>query len=94
MTNTRKQLTPIEQHIIVDKWTEQAYTGALLEEHREWIFFCKRCEAPLYTSDMKFDSGCGWPSFDDAIPGQVQENLDADQHRVEITCTTCHGHLW
>lgn len=90
----RNYLTPEEIYIIEHKWTERPYTGPLLEEHRKGTFYCKRCNSPLYYSTMKFDSGCGWPSFDDAIPGQVQESPDEDGHRVEITCKTCGWHLW
>ena len=91
--NNRNLLTPEESYVIEHKGTEQPYTGELLDEHREGTFFCKRCNAPLYYSSMKFDSGCWRPSFDDAIPGQVQETPDEDDHRVEITCTHCNGHL-
>lgn len=89
----RNALTPEEINVIENKWTEMPYTGELLDEHREGTFFCKRCNAPLYYSSMKFDSDCGWPAFDDAIPGQVEETTDADGHRIEITCTTCKWHL-
>ena len=86
-------LSPEEERVIVHKWTEALFTWQLLEEKREGTFVCKQCDAPLYYSDMKFDSGCGWPSFDDAIPWQVHEYVDADGRRVEITCKTCGGHL-
>ncbi len=88
------QLTPEEERVLIHKWTEMPFTGELLEEKREGTFVCKQCDAPLYYSEMKFESGCGRPSFDDAIPGQVHEYVDADGRRVEITCTTCGGHLW
>ena len=93
MTNNRNQLTPEESSVIEDKGTERPYTWELLDEHREGTFFCKRCNAPLYYSSMKFDSGCWCPSFDDAIPGQVQEIPDEDGYRIEITCKHCNGHL-
>jgi len=86
-------LTPEEERVIVHKWTERPFTGSLLEEKRFGTFVCKQCDAPLYASSMKFESGCGWPSFDDALPGQVHEYVDADGRRVEITCKTCGGHL-
>lgn len=90
----RNDLTPEESYIIEQKGTERPFTWALLEEHREGTFYCKRCNSPLYYSFMKFDSGCWWPSFDDAIPWQVQETIDEDDHRIEITCKNCDGHLW
>ena len=91
--NNRTDLTPEETYVIVDKGTERPYTWELLNEHRKGTFFCKRCNSPLYDSSMKFDSWCGRPAFDDALPGQVKETTDADGHRVEITCMNCWWHL-
>jgi peptide methionine sulfoxide reductase msrA/msrB len=87
------ELTQEEQRVIINKWTERAWTWDLLEEKRVGTFLCKQCDSPLYYSEMKFDSGCGWPSFDDAIDWQVKETADADGSRTEITCMTCGGHL-
>lgn len=86
-------LTPEEEHIIVHKWTEAPFSGALLDEKRTGVFVCRRCQTPLYRSWDKFDSWCGWPSFDDAIPGKVKRTTDADGRRTEITCATCGAHL-
>jgi methionine-R-sulfoxide reductase len=93
MSSTRTHLTSEQEHVIVHKGTEMPYTGALLGEHRTGKFLCTRCRSPLYSSTMKFDSSCGWPSFDDTIPGQVQEIADRDGHRIEIVCKNCQGHL-
>lgn len=86
-------LTPEEARIIVHKGTEYPFTG----EYNKWsetgIFVCRRCEQPLYRTDDKFDSGCGWPSFDDTFPGAVTQVPDADGRRVEILCGNCGGHL-
>ena len=86
-------LTAEEAHIIIDKGTEAPGTGALLNEKRIGTFSCKRCHTPLYRSTDKFDSQCGWPSFDDAIPGTVKRTTDPDGSRTEITCATCGAHL-
>lgn len=87
------KLTPEEEYIIVHKGTERPFTGELLNNKEEGTYICKRCEAPLYRSNDKFESHCGWPSFDDEIPGAVKRVLDADGRRVEILCAKCDAHL-
>ncbi len=87
------QLTPEEARIIINKGTEMPYSGELLNNKKEGIYTCRQCDAPLYFSYDKFDSHCGWPSFDDAVPGAVLRVPDADGHRTEIICSNCGGHL-
>ena len=86
-------LTDEEKRVIIDKGTELPFSGDLLDEHRQGVFVCRRCETSLYKSEDKFDAHCGWPSFDDEIPGAVKRTLDADGHRTEISCANCGGHL-
>jgi peptide-methionine (R)-S-oxide reductase len=86
-------LTPEEERIILYKGTERPFTGALLDNKAEGLYVCKRCDTPLYTSESKFESHCGWPSFDDEIPGAVKRVSDADGRRVEIVCANCGAHL-
>lgn len=88
-----RSLTQEEARVIVDKGTETPFTGEYLHNKRRGTYVCRRCATPLYRSSHKFDSGCGWPSFDDALPGAVRRAPDADGHRVEITCETCGAHL-
>lgn len=88
-----KPLTKEEARVIVHKGTEAPFTGAYLNNKRRGIYICRRCGTPLYSSSDKFDSHCGWPSFDDALPGAVARTPDADGRRVEITCAACDGHL-
>jgi methionine-R-sulfoxide reductase len=87
------QLTPEEERVILYKGTERPFTGALLDNNAAGLYVCKRCDTPLYTSDSKFNSHCGWPSFDDEIPGAVKRVPDADGRRVEIECANCGAHL-
>lgn len=86
-------LTPEEEDVIVRKGTEPAFTGEYTDTFIEGIYVCRRCRAPLYTSNSKFHSGCGWPSFDQEIPGAVKRSVGTDGRRIEITCATCGGHL-
>nr|WP_255322726.1 bifunctional methionine sulfoxide reductase B/A protein [Sulfurovum sp. NBC37-1] len=88
-----KNLTPFEQHVINDKGTERAFSGKYVNMREVGVYKCKVCGKALYRSDDKFSSHCGWPSFDDAIPGAVKEVPDRDGVRMEIVCANCGAHL-
>lgn len=86
-------LTEQEKRIIIDKGTEAPFVGEYVNTKDTGIYVCRQCDAPLYDSKDKFESTCGWPSFDDEISGAVKRTLDADGIRTEITCANCGGHL-
>ena len=84
---TMNQLTPQEAYVIENKGTEPPFTGEYDDFFAEGTYVCRRCETPLYVSDAKFHSGCGWPAFDQEIPGAVRRLADPDGYRIEIECS-------
>lgn len=93
MEKEYKKLTEFEQYVIINKGTEKPFTGQYNKHKEKGTYTCKLCGAALYKSSDKFDSGCGWPGFDDEIEGAVKKSKDADGVRTEITCSNCGGHL-
>ena len=91
----KAKLTPDEYKVLREKGTEAPFSGKLLHDDRDGMYKCKVCEQDLFMSDAKFDSGTGWPSFDQAIPGSVIEKHDDElgMSRTEITCSKCNSHL-
>jgi len=88
-----EKLTAEEESVIVHKGTEMPFTGKFFAFWERGTYVCKRCGALLYRSESKFEAGCGWPSFDDEIPGAVKRLSDADGVRMEIQCARCGAHL-
>lgn len=87
------KLTPEEERVIVHKGTERPFSGEYEDNWKKGVYVCRRCNAPLYNSDDKFDAKCGWPSFDKEIKGSVKRVPDADGIRTEIQCSRCGAHL-
>ena len=92
-TTKYNELTPQERYVIEDKGTERPFTGEYDDFYEAGTYVCRRCNAELYRSDDKFDAHCGWPAFDDEIPGAVKRLPDRDGMRTEIECTNCGAHL-
>jgi methionine-R-sulfoxide reductase len=90
---TYNKLTPDEERVILRKGTDMPFTGEYESKTDPGLYLCRQCNAPLYRSEDKFDAHCGWPSFDDEIPGSVRRIPDSDGSRTEIVCANCGGHL-
>ncbi|WP_026897942.1 methionine-R-sulfoxide reductase [Daejeonella oryzae] len=90
---TYNKLNPQEEEVILHKGTERPFTGEYVNTKEAGTYICRQCNTPLYTSEDKFESHCGWPSFDDELPGAVKRVADRDGRRVEIVCANCSAHL-
>lgn len=87
------KLTPQEEKVIVGKGTEAPFSGEYEDFFKDGLYVCRRCNAPLYRSESKFDAHCGWPSFDQEVAGAVKRLQDPDGMRTEIECARCGAHL-
>lgn len=92
-TTKHNELTAQEQYVIERKGTERPFSGEYDDFYKPGVYVCRRCNAKLYRSEDKFDAHCGWPAFDDEIPGAVNRLPDPDGMRTEIECANCGGHL-
>ena len=91
--NRLKELSEKERNIVVDKATETPFSGIYTDHKEQGVYRCKVCNSPLFKSEDKFSSHCGWPSFDDALPNALREQIDSDGRRTEIICANCGAHL-
>ncbi len=91
----KKMLTPEEYHVLREKGTEAPFSGEFVHEKADGTYECRVCGNPLFSSDAKFDSGTGWPSYDQALPGAIETHTDNSlgMARTEITCARCGSHL-
>ena len=92
----REILSPVEYEVLREKGTERAFTGEYWDHHETGTYACRACGTTLFTSSTKFDSGCGWPSFYDALAGDRvarHEDRSHGMRRIEVTCAACGGHL-
>ncbi len=91
----KKALTSEEYRVLRQKGTEPPFSGKLLHDERAGTYNCKVCSKPLFASNAKFDSGTGWPSFDEALPGAVElvQDNSGGMVRTEVVCANCHSHL-
>jgi methionine-R-sulfoxide reductase len=88
-----KKLTKEEESVIIHKGTEAPFMGKFFAFWEKGTYLCKKCGSPLYRSENKFEANCGWPSFDEEIPGAVKRSPDPDRRRTEISCVKCGAHL-
>ena len=93
MQKKLNELTAEERRIIIEKGTEHPFTGKYNDLNEGGLYICRQCDAPLYQSQHKFQSSCGWPSFDDEVEGAIKREVDSDGRRTEILCANCDGHL-
>lgn len=87
------RLSPEEERVIVHHGTERPFTGEYDDFYKPGTYVCRRCNAPLFASESKFDAGCGWPAFEESYPDALKRLLDPDGRRIEIRCANCGGHL-
>ena len=92
-STTYNALSSEERQVIEDKGTEAPFTGEYDDFYEDGVYLCRRCNAELYRSSDKFDAHCGWPAFDQEVPGAVNRLPDPDGQRIEIECANCEGHL-
>jgi peptide-methionine (R)-S-oxide reductase len=91
----KNKLTPEQYAVLRQKGTEAPFSGKYVHENKDGMYACVVCNTPLFSSEAKFDSGTGWPSFDQALPGAVKLQTDSahGMNRTEVICATCNSHL-
>lgn len=94
-SDIKKKLTPEQYRVLREKGTELPFSGKYVHETKDGMYACMVCETPLFSSKAKFDSGTGWPSFDESLPGAVEFRPDNSHgmHRTEVVCAKCGSHL-